>query len=71
MSRINERLECYAAMTDRVEFFNATAIFMSPDGRLRWRYLPDGLHPGAEEARVWANAIVENVVKLLSSPYPM
>lgn len=32
---INSRLQCYAAMTDNVEFFNATSIFQYTNGTLR------------------------------------
>lgn len=63
LSRINQRLECYAALTPRVEFFNATSIFMLPDGTLK--HLPDNVHLDEEGSRIWGEKIVQEVVSLV------
>jgi lysophospholipase L1-like esterase len=60
---INERLQCYAALTEQVDYFDATRFFRFPNGTLR--YLPDDLHPNAEGSRVWGEAIVDKVLELL------
>jgi lysophospholipase L1-like esterase len=61
---INERLECYANMTEGVEYFDATDIFMMPDGTLQ--NLEDNLHPSVEGHRLWGTAIVEKVLEIVS-----
>lgn len=71
---VNQCLECFAASTDRVEFFNATRLFLnqtsierSPNMTLfagLWRG-PGGpfdtVHPSALGSRVWGDAIVDRV----------
>ena len=60
ISKVNERLQCYADTTPGVEFFNASSIFWDPvNGTLRG--LPDQLHPDAESSMVWGMAIVQKV----------
>jgi lysophospholipase L1-like esterase len=62
---INERLECYANVTEGVEFFDASDIFMmSNNGTLQ--HLEDGLHPNVEGHRLWGTAIVEKVLEIVS-----
>ena len=62
LSQVNERLECYAAVTHRVQYFDATDIFMY-NGTLK--YLPDNAHPSEEGSRIWAQKIVREVKKLM------
>jgi lysophospholipase L1-like esterase len=61
---INERLECYANVTEGVEFFDATDIFMMSNRTLQ--NLEDGLHPSVEGHRLWGTAIVEKVLEIVS-----
>jgi lysophospholipase L1-like esterase len=74
---INDALQCYATTTERVEFFNATDLFMSvgndsddsSTGRtVNTTLLPDGQHPGVDGSRVWGNAIVAKVEEILHGP---
>ena len=59
LSQVNERLACYAAVSHHVDFFDATDIFMTPDGHLQ--HLPDDVHPDAEGSRIWGKQIVQRV----------
>jgi lysophospholipase L1-like esterase len=79
VSDINDSLQCYAATTEGVEFFNATDLFLSlvsdddiassAGGRtVNTTLLPDGLHPGVEGSWVWGNAIVAKVEEILHRP---
>jgi lysophospholipase L1-like esterase len=64
LMRVNERLQCYAASTPGVEFFNATDIFRNAtDGSLM--NLMDGLHPSDSGSMVWGTAIVKRVLEII------
>jgi lysophospholipase L1-like esterase len=64
LMRVNERLQCYAASTPRVEFFNSTDIFRNAtDGSLM--NLMDGLHPSESGSMVWGTAIVKRVLGII------
>jgi lysophospholipase L1-like esterase len=63
---INDALACYASGMDRVEFFNATDLFVTPDGQaLNLTLLPDELHPTEMGSWIWGRAIVAKVQELL------
>jgi lysophospholipase L1-like esterase len=59
---VNDRLECYAKSHSRVEFFNATGIFIRNDQVVG---ISDFVHPSGEGSEAWAAAIVEKLEKLL------
>ena len=60
--KVNERLSCYAESTKRVEFFNATDIFLTNH---TLKGLMDGLHPSPEGAQEWGSAIVDKVLEII------
>lgn len=60
---INEALECYADDTDKVEFFDATDIFLE-NGKVNRKLLPDGVHPEKLGCEAWGAEIVRTVKKL-------
>lgn len=64
LKEVNHRLECYAAMTERVEFFNATRYFLSRNGS-SLMHLPDGIHPNVDGYRFWGKGIVKKVSELV------
>jgi lysophospholipase L1-like esterase len=66
LKEVNKRLECYAHKTDRVEFFNATEFFLSPDGS-SLQHMPDQIHPDATGYRLWGEAIVHKVLQLIDT----
>ena len=59
---VNDRLECYAKSHSRVEFFNATGIFIRNDQVVG---IADFVHPSGEGSEAWAAAIVEKLDILL------
>jgi len=71
--QVNHRLECFAASTDRVEFFNGTSLFLNHDSTsvengntvaspsVNESLLPDGCHPNGDASRIWGAAIIEKV----------
>jgi lysophospholipase L1-like esterase len=66
---INDALACFASGTDRVEFFNATDLFLTPNGRaLNLTLLPDELHPTEIGSWIWGRAIVAKVQEILREP---
>lgn len=63
---INDALACYASGMDRVEFFNATDLFVTRDGQaLNLTLLPDELHPTEMGSWIWGRAIVAKVQEIL------
>ena len=63
LSRVNERLKCYAESTHNVKFFNATDLFMEPANQTLIGLL-DELHPSVDGSRRWGSAIVDKVLEL-------
>lgn len=69
--QVNHRLECFAASTDRVEFFNGTSLFLNHETAtvantatspsVNESLLPDGGHPNGDASRIWGAAIIEKV----------
>ena len=66
--RVNQWLECYAASTPRVKFFNATDIFLGGENQtdLVPEFYSDGVHPSAAGSAEWASSIVDFVRELTS-----
>ena len=66
---INERMECYVQGVDRVEFYNATSLFLKNDDQqcINETLMPDMLHPSAEGSRVWGTEIVKRVKELVQN----
>lgn len=63
---INKALECYASEQEQVEFFNATSLFVTKDGKaLNTTLMPDELHPEEIGSWVWGRAIVAKVQEIL------
>jgi lysophospholipase L1-like esterase len=63
---INKALECYASEQEQVEFFNATTIFVTKNGKaLNISLMPDELHPEEIGSWVWGRAIVAKVQEIL------
>ncbi|KAL7568104.1 hypothetical protein ACA910_019502 [Epithemia clementina (nom. ined.)] len=70
---INQMLECYAASAaPRVEFFNATTLFLTTDQRRTnaTMFMEDYLHPRDVGYLVWGEAIVRKSLELLGRPQP-
>ena len=63
---INKRLECYANITEGVEYFNATDIFLTDDEKIV--HTVDNLHPDEEGHLLWGTAIVEKVKEIIDKP---
>jgi lysophospholipase L1-like esterase len=67
LDALHHRLECFATVTPNVEFFNATGMFLLPDGENQNPdYFQDAVHPSAAGCQVWGQAIVETVTELLT-----
>lgn len=63
---INNALECYASEQEQVEFFNATSLFVTADGKaLNMTLLPDEVHPEEIGSWIWGRAIVAKVQEIL------
>jgi lysophospholipase L1-like esterase len=64
---INERMECYVQAVDRVEFYNATSLFLKNDDQqyINETLMPDMLHPSAGGSQVWGTEIVKRVKELV------
>lgn len=64
---INERVECYVKGVERVQFFNATNLFLKDDDKqcINETLMRDMLHPTAEGSRVWGTEILKRVKKLV------
>jgi lysophospholipase L1-like esterase len=68
VQRVNQWLKCYADSNDKVEFFNATSLFVvSYNGMVRQvkDYFHDNVHPSEQGSRGWAKAIVQKVQDLI------
>jgi lysophospholipase L1-like esterase len=48
-----------------VHWLDISQVFLSDDGKLNLKLMPDGLHPNEEGYRVWANAIEPTIKKFL------
>jgi lysophospholipase L1-like esterase len=58
ITRINQWLECYAASTDNVFFFNATDLFLQPNTTITVPdFYEDGVHPSSLGSVGWAGAM--------------
>lgn len=66
VSWVNERLACFVQGQERMEFFNATSIFLNKnlDHSINQTLMPDRLHPSAEGSRVWGSEIAKRVKEL-------
>lgn len=63
---INRALECYASEQEQVEFFNATDLFVTGNGKaVNVTLLPDEIHPEELGSWVWGRAIVDKVQEIL------
>ncbi len=68
LTRVNQWLECYANENERVEFFNATDIFLQPSTTLTIpEYYSDPVHPSAAGHSQWAIGIVGKLLDLIQS----
>ena len=63
---INDRLSCFADGQDRVEFFNATDLFLTSDGKVDIEVMPDLLHPNGKGASIWGVAIAQKVKAIIA-----
>ena len=64
---VNDRMECFSQGVDRVEYFNATELFLTPAGtHINQTLLPDWLHPSVAGSQVWGTEIVKRVKELVS-----
>jgi lysophospholipase L1-like esterase len=66
VSTVNRWMECYAASTNGVEFFNATSLFLTEEGVQIEEYFEDPVHPSAAGSVGWGEAIVQKVLDLTS-----
>lgn len=69
LQKINQQLECYAALKPDVYFVNATdalveygstGVYVNND-----LFMPDHFHPSAAGSRKWLELIVETVIGLM------
>lgn len=68
LSTVNQWLECYAKEKERVEFFNATNLFLQPNTtRTVAEYYQDPVHPSRLGHDLWASAIEDKVLDLIQS----
>jgi lysophospholipase L1-like esterase len=67
ITQINHHLECLAHMTERVEFFNATELFLRNDTAIDLNLMRDRLHPSAAGSRLWGTKIVDTVLRIMST----
>jgi lysophospholipase L1-like esterase len=68
VQRVNQWLQCYADSDQKVEFFNATSLFvLSYDGVVHQvkNYFYDDVHPSEQGSQGWAKAIVQKVQQLI------
>ena len=68
-SEVNHLLQDFGTSTERVEFFNATELFVSPKNPVRKnrKLYQDPVHPSTAGYSVWGNAIVSKVKQLVPS----
>jgi lysophospholipase L1-like esterase len=64
---INKRMECYAQADSKLQFFNATDLFLKNDDTryINETLMPDMLHPSAEGSKVWGTEIVKRIKELV------
>ncbi len=62
--RVNAILQEFAD-GETVHWLDLSGVFLNRDGTLRRDLLPDGLHPGEEGFRAWAEAMEPAIVRLL------
>lgn len=64
---INKHMECYVQADPKLDFFNATDLFlMNNDTRyINETLMPDMLHPSAEGSQVWGTEVVKRVKELI------
>ena len=68
IAMVNHWLECYAYEMERVEFFNATDIFLQPNTTTTVaEYYQDPVHPSRTGHAQWAPAIVDKVIDLIQT----
>jgi lysophospholipase L1-like esterase len=64
VTTVNRWMECYAASTNGVEFFNATSLFLTEEDVQIEEYFNDPVHPSAAGSVGWGEAIVRKVLEL-------
>jgi lysophospholipase L1-like esterase len=67
--QVNQRLECFASGEPRVEFFNATNLFITNgdnDMAVNVTLMPDYSHPTAEGYRIYGGALVERALEIFN-----
>jgi lysophospholipase L1-like esterase len=63
---INTRLECLAATSENLFFFNGTSHFLTDDGQqINHTLMSDYLHPSKEGSLLLGSGIVETLSELL------
>jgi lysophospholipase L1-like esterase len=70
VQRVNQWLQCYADSNVRVEFFNATNLFvLSYNGMVQQvkDYFFDNVHPSEQGSQGWAKAIAQMVQELIKT----
>jgi lysophospholipase L1-like esterase len=66
ITRINQWLECYAASTDNVTFFNATKLFVLPNTTSTiFDFYEDDVHPSAAGSVVWASEMSDFIHSII------
>jgi lysophospholipase L1-like esterase len=68
VQRVNQWLQCFADSNKKVEFFNATSLFvLSYNGQVQQvkDYFYDDIHPSEQGSQGWAKAIVHKVQELI------
>ncbi len=61
---LNKRLTDFGKL-DFITFKDIGHVFLNEEGKLTREIMPDLLHPGAEGYRLWAEAIEEDVARIL------
>lgn len=64
VAALNQSLAAYSA-AEGLAYWDATELFMDPQGRLNLTLLPDALHPNALAYERWAQALSPPVLALL------
>lgn len=63
--KVNEQLQPWAEMTDRVHFLDLNPSFLMDDGTLSKEIMPDLLHPNTRGYRIWADGMKSALEELL------
>jgi lysophospholipase L1-like esterase len=59
---INDRMECFSQVSERVSFFNGTSYFLTDDGSAINRTLMfDYLHPSLKGYQMWGPAMIQQL----------